>query len=392
MPNSTIELANQSYVPVVRNSKTSYGGSQMWLPKSNWNSIEHIIHTYGCGTIATADLFLYLALQKKEYNTTLTSIALQDSIQILYDNYLSYVLEVHNKYTKTKRYLAVLGPSLARAINNYSNQFTLGYVATWKWRLSYYEMLDQMESMLSQDIPVILSIGPNTPKLWGRHGISFYEHKEIEYQAAAAEKVINRIPDIIKNTNGSEHNIIIDMDEQKEKGSNIIHDVHNDIELRKDTNNSGSIDIPEDINTYKDMNGNKDVNVQQESNNYEGIEVSKNIDTHKAIDDRKDNKEVIDLRRTTETENKENVGSNSKIRRKPYYYKSAYDDIHGHYVTVTAIVKDDVAGRIMLRISSWGREYYMNYEEYRDYIESYSGTYTSSIVQIKKDRIYYYHK
>ncbi len=386
MPNSTVELANQSYVPVVRNSKTSYGGSQMWFPKSNWNSIEHIIHTYGCGTIATADMFLYLALQKKEYNTTLTAIALQDSMQILYDNYLSYVLEVHNKYTKTKRYLAVLGPSLARAINNYSNQFTLGYVATWRWRLSYYEMLDQMESMLSQDIPVILSIGPNTPKLWGRHGISFYEHKEIEYQASDPEKVINKSPDVIDSTTDTDENLIIDIVDQKEVNENITHPIQNDIGIHEDTDISG------DTDDYKDIHDYKDINEYNDYNSPENLKVSKNIDVHMDIDNQKNNKDSNEFSKNAKTMNNEKVTSDAKIRRKPYYYKSAYDDIHGHYVTVTAIVKDDVAGRIMLRISSWGREYYINYEEYRDYIESYSGTYTSSLVHIKKDRIYYYHK
>ena len=352
----------------------------MWFPKSNWNSIEHIIHTYGCGTIATADMFLYLALQKKEYNTTLTAIALQDSMQILYDNYLSYVLEVHNKYTKTKRYLAVLGPSLARAINNYSNQFTLGYVATWKWRLSYYEMLDQIESMLSQDIPVILSIGPNTPKLWGRHGISFYEHKEIEYQASDPEKVINKSPDVIDSTTDTDENFIIDIVDQKEVNENITHPIQNDIGIHEDTDISGDTDDYKDINEYNDYNS------------PENLKVSKNIDVHMDIDNQKNNKDSNEFSKNAKTMTNEKVTSDAKIRRKPYYYKSAYDDIHGHYVTVTAIVKDDVAGRIMLRISSWGREYYINYEEYRDYIESYSGTYTSSLVHIKKDRIYYYHK
>lgn len=386
MPNSTIELANQSYVPVVRNSKTSYGGSQMWFPKSNGNSIEHLIHTYGCGTIATADLFLYLALQNKEYNTTLTAIALQDSMQILYDSYLSYVLEVHNKYTKTKRYLAVLGPSLTRAINNYSNQFTLGYVATWKWRLSYYEMLDQMESMLSQDIPVILSIGPNTPKLWGRHGISFYEHKEIEYQASNPEKVINKSPDVIDSTTEIDENLIIDIIEQKEVNDNETHNTQNDIGSHEDKDISG------DTDDYKAINEYNDINEYKVNDSHENFKVPKNIDVHMDINNQKNNKDVTEFSKSAKILDNEQFTSDAKIRRKPYYYKSAYDDIHGHYVTVTAIVKDDVAGRIMLRISSWGREYYINYEEYRDYIESYSGTYTSSLVHIKKDRIYYYHK
>jgi hypothetical protein len=123
-------------------------------------------------------------------------------------------------------------------------------------------MYDTIEEMLRQDIPVILSIGPNSPNLWGDKGIPFYELREIDYQ---------------------------------------------------DNENTSS--------------------------------------------------------------------SNSK----PYYYKVAQQKVNGHYVTVTGIIKDDVASRIMLRISSWGKQYYINYEEYRDYVDTVGSTWTSSIIQIKKE-------
>lgn len=38
----------------------------------------------------------------------------------------------------------------------------------------------------------------------------------------------------------------------------------------------------------------------------------------------------------------------------------------------------------MLRISSWGKQYYIDFDEYRDYIDNKSGKWTSSIVYIKK--------
>jgi hypothetical protein len=122
-------------------------------------------------------------------------------------------------------------------------------------------MYEIMEEMLHKDIPVILSIGPNTPNLWGKKGVPFYERKEIDYQ-----------------------------------------------------------------------------------------------------DDTDQSAEVL----------------------KPYYYKEVKKAVNGHYVTVTGIIKDNVTGRIMLRISSWGKQYYINYEEYRDYIDTNSGTFTSSIVYVKR--------
>jgi hypothetical protein len=265
--NLIIELSNPNYVPVIKDSNAFYGGSQMWFPDTHWYSKDYILHNYGCGTIATADMFLYLALQNDALQSPETAVALRGTNQINYENYDLYVRRINDQYTKALRVIAVLGPKVASAINSYSNSYGLPYQAEWKWKLSYYDMLEYMEEMLQQDIPVILSIGPNTPKLWGKKGIPFYERKEIEYR---------------------------DMDEKPAEGGK------------------------------------------------------------------------------------------SAEAKKPYYYKVVMQDVNSHYVTVTGIIKDDVAGRIMLRISSWGKQYYINYEEYREYVEVTSGTYTSSIVQVRK--------
>jgi hypothetical protein len=206
-------------------------------------------------------MFLYLALQSNAMQSPETTSALQGGLQVKYDNYDAYVRIINDHYTKTQRFIAVLGPKVASAINSYSDDYGLGLQAAWKWKLTYYDMYDMIEEMLRQDIPVILAIGPNSPNLWGKKGIPFYELKEIDYQESDDPAVGNS---------------------------------------------------------------------------------------------------------------------------KPYYYKVVHPAINGHYVTVTGIIKDDVAGRIMLRISSWGKQYYINYEEYRDYAETAGSTLTSSIVQVKK--------
>jgi hypothetical protein len=259
--NTTTQLSNPRYVPVIKDSLTCYGGSQMWFPETNWYSKDYILRNYGCGTIAAADMFLYLAQQNDKLQTPITASVLKDTGLVKYEDYDPYIRIINQEYTKTKRYIAVLGPLLASAINSYSSAYDLGLKATWKLGLSYYDMYDLIEEMLKQDIPVILSVGPNTPKLWGRIGIPFYERKEIEYQESEDEK---------------------------------------------------------------------------------------------------------------------------PSEKKPYYYQVKQNNINGHYVSVTGIVKDEITGQIMLRISSWGKQYYINYEEYRDYIENYGGTFTSSIVQVKR--------
>lgn len=285
--NSKPELSNPYYVPVNRNSDIFYGGSQMWFPSNHVFSQDNILHNYGCGTIATADLFLYLALQNNIYRSLETEVAFRGSTQIYSENYEAYIRMIHRQYTKTKRFLAVLGTRVASVINDYSDSYGFGIKASWKIRLSYYDMLDLIEEMLLLDIPVILSIGPNTPKLWGKKGIPFYTIREIEFQ---------------------------EENEENEQPS--------------------------------------------------------------------DSSQSTDTSPTSQEQKKEHV--NTAPIKKPYYYKTMADNVNGHFVTVTGVIRDNVANRIMLRISSWGQKYYINYEEYRDYVDTLGDTITSSIVRIQK--------
>lgn len=283
------ELYNPIYVPVNKDSDTYYGGSQMWFPTDHRFSESYVLHKYGCGTIATADLFLYLALQNHTLRSPETEIALCQKDLISYPNYETYVRLINDRYTRTKRIIAVLGTRIATAINDYSNAYGYRYQASWVLKLTYYDMLNLMEEMLSQDIPVILSIGPNTPNLWGKKGISFYTLREIDYK-------------------------------------------------EEDPDESDHINSP----------------------------VSEHLQ-----------------------ETNQNAQTKMPIKKKkPYYYMDAVSNVNGHYVTVTGIIKDNISYRIMLRISSWGKQYYINYEEYREYIENYGDTFTSSMVYIKKKDLY----
>jgi len=256
-----IELSNHNYVPVVKDSAIYYGGSQMWFSTKNKHSKDYILHNYGCGTIATADLFLYLSMQNVVFRTPESEIALGMSDSINYINYDIYVRMINDQYTKTRKVIAVLGPKIASAFNSYSKAYGLGLFASWKWKLSYYDMYEIISEMLSADIPVILSIGPNTPLLWGKKGIPFYQQYDIKV-SEDSEPITNAF--------------------------------------------------------------------------------------------------------------------------QRYRYKAVTQPVNGHYVTVTGIIKDDIASAIMLRISSWGKQYYINYEEYRNYIENSGDTFTSSLVYIKQ--------
>lgn len=57
------------------------------------------------------------------------------------------------------------------------------------------------------------------------------------------------------------------------------------------------------------------------------------------------------------------------------------NSVKDHYVNVTGIYRFDTS--TMLEISSWGKKYYINFDEYKDYIKKYDNYLFSNILYIK---------
>jgi hypothetical protein len=242
-------IRDSDYVPIKPDYSgiTSYGGNQGWFSEENWFDVDYVLSKFGCGTIAPCDLFLYFALQNDRYENEYTDIALKDG-NIFREDYMDYVRFMNYMYIQTPRWIGVLGPNLASAVNSYFNFADIDYRATWKSKHTYSEMLSKIEEMLEKDIPVVFSVGPNK-----------------------------------------------------------------------------KVDFP----MY-----------QLETSNQKG-----------------------DL----------------------YQYAVGKKNIAGHYVTITEVIKDDIAREhnIMLKVSSWGSEYYIDYEEYREFVEEHSSTLFSSMLYIR---------
>lgn len=66
-----------------------------------------------------------------------------------------------------------------------------------------------------------------------------------------------------------------------------------------------------------------------------------------------------------------------------------YDSkFNSHYANITGVVVDDVSDEIWLRVSSWGKSLYVNYDEYMTYMEKYAsfGSATTNIIYIEKNK------
>ena len=45
------------------------------------------------------------------------------------------------------------------------------------------------------------------------------------------------------------------------------------------------------------------------------------------------------------------------------------ENIKSHYVTVTGMLDDNIQGKIYLEISSWGKKFYIDFDEYCKFVE-----------------------
>lgn len=82
-----------------------------------------------------------------------------------------------------------------------------------------------------------------------------------------------------------------------------------------------------------------------------------------------------------------NIGSIRQKKDEPYaHYEMIKTGVFGHFVTITGIVIDEKAEiasqHIMLRIASWGEEFYISYHHLRTFIDTMSSPYSSALITI----------
>ena len=242
-----IELKHPEYIQVNAQNVLSYGGNQNWFSTESKVSREYLLHQWGCGVIAIGDLLLYLARSNRQYATGITSLVRIERPVFRLEDYKNYIYCILHTLAHVIPGSGMNGFAVAAAVRRYCLKYRIKMTIAWKGFLDDRQMLFTIRKMLREDLPVILSIGPNTPLVFGKKGIPFY--------------VLN------------------------EKG-----------EL-----------IP-----------------------------------------------------------------------------SGQQAVHSHFVTVTGIVRH-TSHQILLRIASWGKEYYIDYREYREYVNTEGDALSSSLLYLSKE-------
>ena len=159
-----MELKNE-YPSLSGGARPTYGGSQMLSPRK-------IVRKCGCGPIAVADLLIYLSRSRAGCDTSLTKVIplygpAERSV------YFSMLNSLCRRYTPMLYPIGTNGIFLAAGVNAYFRRNKIPLRASWCW--GGKKLRTRIASMLENDLPVILAIGPNFPFMYSnRHKVTRY--------------------------------------------------------------------------------------------------------------------------------------------------------------------------------------------------------------------------
>lgn len=145
------------------NNNVYFGGNQSWFP-------YRFLKNSGCGVIAAAELLLKLR-----------GIETIDKLE-----YMEFATELWKHFLPVIPGFGMNGLALAAGLNRYFWKNKMPYRAFWC--ASDRKMVRRIHQMLKEDMPVILSIGPNFPMFWRGEKLTFYRKVNDTFMAAVKTK------------------------------------------------------------------------------------------------------------------------------------------------------------------------------------------------------------
>lgn len=150
----------KAYHQVTTKDHIAYGGNQSWFPYG-------FLRKTGCGVISAADVLLHM--QGKESMSE--------------ETYMTFAKHLWKQYLPVIPGFGMNGLTLMIGLNHYFVRNKMPYYAYWK--ISANKMIERIDEMIGKDIPVILAVGPNFPKFWGKEKLNFYVKTNENYVPSA---------------------------------------------------------------------------------------------------------------------------------------------------------------------------------------------------------------
>lgn len=148
---------------ITDNNNTYFGGDQSWFP-------YRFLKNSGCGVIAGAEVLLHLKRRGK----------------ISKLEYMDFATDLWKHFLPVIPGFGMNGLTLAAGLNRYFRKKNMPYRAFWC--ISAGKMSCRVRQMLKNDIPVILSIGPNFPMFWRGEKLTLYRKVNDTFVASVKTK------------------------------------------------------------------------------------------------------------------------------------------------------------------------------------------------------------
>lgn len=178
--------AEDNWLSYNKNNYNSYGGYQGWFGKFGYTKYDKVfcratatggdISNDGCGIIALADMFMYLALEDDKYNPTSlfnwsnTKVNLGNSYEdINFDNYVEYVKVLSDDFFIYLHGVPAVGiptefirdpsypTSLTNSIEKISDRNHMGLTCKWQTSILPKNAKESIQEMLTNDMPAVFS-------------------------------------------------------------------------------------------------------------------------------------------------------------------------------------------------------------------------------------------
>ena len=145
----------------------SFGGSQM-------HSTDSTMVKCGCGIVAVQEVLLYLARYHgcpgQEFYGEMLGKAVVPS-----DDYNRFLDQLRSRYLHLIPSFGINGISLVVGLNAVFRRY--GFPYRGQWKIASKSFYPCMSEMLRNDIPVIISVGPNFPAVWGKRTVALNPEK-----------------------------------------------------------------------------------------------------------------------------------------------------------------------------------------------------------------------
>jgi len=139
----------------------------------------------GCGVIAAMDTLIYLGRSFEDARSPFFEGFPPDPCpQAVYELYAE---RLRRGFLPIIPRFGVNGLALAGGMNRFFRRYKLPYSASWG--VPAHRLRDAVSRMLEADIPAVVAVGPNFPRVWRKEKLAFYTPEGRPAAAASAHYV-----------------------------------------------------------------------------------------------------------------------------------------------------------------------------------------------------------